>query len=111
VDVVLNARVDAFLHDGEPEAQLDEAVRRGRLYAQAGADSVYPIGARGRDAIRRLVEEIGGPLNILAVPGGLSLGELGQLGVARVSFGSGLMHIAMDAAAEQAIQYRATGPG
>jgi 2-methylisocitrate lyase-like PEP mutase family enzyme len=111
VDVVLNARVDAFLHDADPDAQLEEAVRRGRLYAQAGADSVYPIGARGRDAIRRLVEEIGAPLNILAVPGGLSLAELGQLGVARVSFGSGLMHIAMEAAAEQAIQYRATGPG
>jgi 2-methylisocitrate lyase-like PEP mutase family enzyme len=110
VDVVLNARVDAFLHDGEQDAQLDEAVRRGRLYAQAGADSVYPIGARGRDAIRRLVEEIGAPVNILAVPGGLSLAELGELGVARVSFGSGLMHIAMDAAAEQAIRYRATGP-
>jgi 2-methylisocitrate lyase-like PEP mutase family enzyme len=110
VDVVLNARVDAFLHDDEPDAQLEEAVRRGQLYAQAGADSVYPIGARGRDAIRRLVEEIGVPLNILAVPGGLSLAELGQLGVARVSFGSGLMHIAMDAAAEQAIRYRATGP-
>lgn len=111
VDVVLNARVDAFLHHGEPEAQLEEAVRRGRLYAQAGADSVYPIGARGRDAIRRLAEEVGVPLNILAVPGGLSLAELGELGVSRVSFGSGLMHIAMDAAAEQATRYRATGPG
>jgi 2-methylisocitrate lyase-like PEP mutase family enzyme len=111
VDVVLNARVDAFLHDGEPVAQLEEAVRRGRLYAQAGADSVYPIVARGRDAIRRLAEEVGVPLNILAVPGGLSLAELGELGVSRVSFGSGLMHIAMDAAAEQASRYRATGPG
>ena len=107
VDVVLNARVDVFLHD----AEVDEAVRRGRLYAGAGADCVYPIGVKGRDAIRRLVEEIGAPLNILAVPGGLSLAELGELGVARVSFGSGLMHIAMDAAAEQAGQYRATGPG
>ena len=107
VDVVLNARVDTFLHDGE----VDEAVRRGQLYAQAGADCVYPIGARGRDAIRRLVEEIGAPVNILAVPGGLSLAELGELGVARVSFGSGLMHIAMDAAAEAAGRYRVTGPG
>ena len=67
--------------------------------------------SRARDAIRRLVEEIGAPLNILAVPGGLSLAELGELGVARVSFGSGLMHIAMDAAAEQAGQYRAKAPG
>jgi 2-methylisocitrate lyase-like PEP mutase family enzyme len=106
VDVVLNARVDVFLHDGE----VDEAVRRGRLYAAAGADCVYPIGVKGRDAIGRLVEEVGVPLNILAVPGGLSLAELGDLGVARVSFGSGLMHIAMDAAAEQASAYRSTGP-
>ena len=103
VDVVLNARVDVFLHDGE----VDEAVRRGRLYAQAGADCVYPIGVRGRDAIRRLVEEVGAPLNVLVMPGGLSLEELGELGVARASFGSGLMRTAMDAAARQAADYGA----
>ncbi|HMJ95436.1 MAG TPA: isocitrate lyase/phosphoenolpyruvate mutase family protein [Thermoleophilaceae bacterium] len=103
VDVVLNARVDVFLHDGE----VDEAVRRGRIYAQAGADCVYPIAAKGRDAIRRLVQEVGAPINILAVHGGLSLAELGELGVARVSFGSGLMHIAMDAAAQTAADYSA----
>jgi 2-methylisocitrate lyase-like PEP mutase family enzyme len=103
VDVVLNARVDVFLHDGE----VDEAVRRGRLYANAGADCVYPIAVRGRDAIRRLVEEIGAPLNVLAMPGGLSLEELGELGVARVSFGAGLMRTAMEAAAQAAADYRA----
>jgi 2-methylisocitrate lyase-like PEP mutase family enzyme len=107
VDVVLNARVDVFLHDGEPAAQLDEAVRRGRLYAQAGADCVYPIGVRGRDAIRCLVEEVGAPLNVLAVPGGLTFEQLAELGVARASFGSGLMHTAMDAAAQQAADYGA----
>jgi 2-methylisocitrate lyase-like PEP mutase family enzyme len=103
VDVVLNARVDVFLHDGE----VDEAVRRGRLYAEAGADCVYPIAARGRDAIRSLAAEIAAPVNILAVPGGLSLAELSELGVARVSFGSGLMRIAMDAAAQAAADYSA----
>jgi 2-methylisocitrate lyase-like PEP mutase family enzyme len=101
VDVVLNARVDVFLRGGE----LDEAVRRGRLYAQAGADCVYPIGVRGRDAIRALVEEVGAPINVLVMPGGLALEELAELGVARASFGSGLMHIAMDAAAQQAADY------
>jgi len=106
VDVVLNARVDVFLHDGE----VDEAVRRGRLYADAGADCVYPIGARARDAIGRLVKEVGAPINILAIPGGLPLAQLAELGVARVSFGSGLMHRAMDAAAEEASGYGSTGP-
>ena len=105
VDIVLNARVDAFLHDGEPEAQLEEAVRRGRLYARAGADCVYPIGAHGRDAIRRLAEEVGAPLNVLVMPGGLTLAELAELGVARASFGSGLMRTAMEAAAREAADY------
>src|SRR5215213_1425775 len=103
VDVVLNARVDVFLRGGD----VDDGVRRGRMYAEAGADCIYPIGARGRDAIGRLVQEIGAPVNILAVPGGLSLAELGELGVARVSFGAGLMHIAMDAAAQVAADYSA----
>ena len=103
VDIVLNARVDVFLRDGE----LDEAVRRGRLYAQAGADCIYPIGVRGRDAIRALVEEVGAPLNVLVMPGGLTLEELAELGVARASFGSGLMHTAMDAAAQRAADYGA----
>jgi 2-methylisocitrate lyase-like PEP mutase family enzyme len=103
VDVVLNARVDVFVRGGE----LDEGVRRGRLYAEAGADCVYPIGVRGRDAIRRLVAEVGAPINVLVMPGGLTLDELRELGVARVSFGSGLMHIAMDAAAQAAADYGA----
>jgi 2-methylisocitrate lyase-like PEP mutase family enzyme len=103
VDVVLNARVDVFLRGGE----LDEAVRRGQLYAQAGADCVYPIGVHGRDAVRRLVEQVGAPLNVLVMPAGLTLAELAELGVARASFGSGLMHTAMDAAAQRAADYAA----
>jgi 2-methylisocitrate lyase-like PEP mutase family enzyme len=104
VDVVLNARVDSFLRaapDADPEAVVDDAVARGRRYAEAGADCVYPIAARGRAAIRRLVEEIGAPVNIVAVPGGLGRSELAELGVARVSFGGGLAELALEAAAAQ----------
>jgi 2-methylisocitrate lyase-like PEP mutase family enzyme len=104
VDVVLNARVDSFLRaapGAEPEAVLDDAVARGRRYAEAGADCVYPFAARGRAAIRRLVEEVGAPVNIVAVPGGLGRSELGELGVARVSFGGGLAQRALEAAAAE----------
>jgi 2-methylisocitrate lyase-like PEP mutase family enzyme len=102
VDVVLNARVDVFLRagpDADPRAVVDEGVRRARRYAEAGADSVYPIAARGRDAIRRLVAESGAPVNIVTGPGGLGRAELAALGVARISFGGGLAHLANDAAA------------
>jgi 2-methylisocitrate lyase-like PEP mutase family enzyme len=111
VDVVLNARVDVFLRagpDADPEAVVDEGVRRARIYAEAGADSVYPIAARGRDAIRRLVAESGAPVNIAAVPGGLGRAELAALGVARVSFGGGLAHAANDAAAAQVEDFLAS---
>jgi 2-methylisocitrate lyase-like PEP mutase family enzyme len=104
VDVVLNARVDSFLRaapGADPEAVVDDAVARGRRYAAAGADCVYPIAARGRAAIRRLVQEIGAPVNIVAVPGGLGRSELAELGVARVSFGGGLAELALEAAAAE----------
>lgn len=104
VDVVLNARVDSFLRaapDADPEAVLDDAVARGRRYAEAGADCVYPFAARGRAAIRRLVEETGAPVNIVAVPGGLGRSELAELGVARVSFGGGLAQRALETAAAE----------
>jgi 2-methylisocitrate lyase-like PEP mutase family enzyme len=104
VDVVLNARVDSFLRappDADPDAVLDDAVARGRRYAEAGADCVYPFAARGRAAIRRLVEETGAPVNIVAVPGGLGRSELAELGVARVSFGGGLAQRALEAAAAE----------
>jgi 2-methylisocitrate lyase-like PEP mutase family enzyme len=104
VDVVLNARVDSFLRaapDADPDSVLDDAVARGRRYAEAGADCVYPFAARGRAAIRRLVEEVGAPVNIVGVPGGLGRSELAALGVARVSFGGGLAQRALDAAAAE----------
>ena len=104
VDVVLNARIDSFLRaspDADMEAVLDDAVARGRRYAEAGADCVYPFAARGRAAIRRLVEEVGAPVNIVGVPGGLGRSELAALGVARVSFGGGLAQLALEAAAAE----------
>jgi 2-methylisocitrate lyase-like PEP mutase family enzyme len=110
VDVVLNARIDSFLRaapDADPAAVVDDAVARGRRYAAAGVDCVYPIAARGREAIRRLVEEIGAPVNIVAVPGGLGRSELAELGAARVSFGGGLAHAALEAAAAEVEDFMA----
>jgi 2-methylisocitrate lyase-like PEP mutase family enzyme len=110
VDVVLNARVDSFLRarpDADPDEVLEDAIRRGRRYAEAGADCVYPFAARGRAAIRRLVTETGAPVNIVAVPTGLGLSELAELGVARVTFGGGLAQRALEAAAREVEDFTA----
>ena len=51
----LNARVDAFLTDMSAKDALEDAIRRGNAYAQAGADCIFYIRAEGRETIRTLV--------------------------------------------------------
>jgi 2-methylisocitrate lyase-like PEP mutase family enzyme len=95
-ELVINARVDVFLHGSESrEERIEAAVRRGRAYADAGADCVYPLVVDGLDiaAARRLVDGIGAPVNLAFLPGGPSLAELAEAGVARISFGPGLFRI------------------
>jgi 2-methylisocitrate lyase-like PEP mutase family enzyme len=103
VDVVLNARVDVHVRQvGPEEERLGEAVRRGRRYREAGADCVYPIAVADESSIRALVEDTGAPINILLRSGVPPVSRLAELGVARATFGSGLMRAAVRAAVHQA---------
>jgi 2-methylisocitrate lyase-like PEP mutase family enzyme len=91
VDLVINARTDSFLHRaGSPREQLAASIERGERYLAAGADCVYPIAAVEPDAIRALVGGIPGPVNVVYGRGALTIAELADLGVARVSFGPAL---------------------
>lgn len=94
--MVVNARVDAFLAaSGTPEpARVHEAVRRGRLYLEAGADCIYPIGMRRRSDVAALVTELSGPVNANTT-NDLDLATLRELGVARVSYGPRLYREAL----------------
>lgn len=96
VHLVINARVDVFVRKvGDAAEQLAEAVRRGRRYLEAGADCVYPIALGDPAAISRLVQELPGPVNIIARRGGLTIPELAELGVRRISMGAGVHQLAM----------------
>jgi 2-methylisocitrate lyase-like PEP mutase family enzyme len=97
--LVINARVDVFLADREaPQSQLvPEALERARTYLDAGVDCVYPIFLREADALATFVSEAPGPVNVLAFAEVPSLGELAEMGVARVSYGSLLHRLTMDA--------------
>lgn len=88
VPIVINARVDTFLPpNGVPAPErVSEALRRGRLYLDAGADCIYPIGVREKADIATLVNELRGPING-NTSDDLGLAELRDLGVARVSYG------------------------
>jgi 2-methylisocitrate lyase-like PEP mutase family enzyme len=103
VDVVLNARIDVHLRAvGPEELRLDEAVRRGRRYREAGADCLYPIGVADEPTIAAMVEGTEAPLNVYLRRGAPSVSRLAELGVARATFGSGLMRAAVAHARELA---------
>jgi 2-methylisocitrate lyase-like PEP mutase family enzyme len=88
-ELVLNARIDVFLanRDRPQPDLLDEALERAHAYFEAGADCVYPILLRDKEAIAEFVAAAGRPVNLLAAPDAPTLAELADVGVARVSYG------------------------
>ena len=95
VDLVVNARVDVHLRQaGPPETRLDEALRRSRLYLEAGADCVYPITVSDEETARALVTGTTGPVNLMARPDPTDVARLASYGAARISVGSGLARLA-----------------
>jgi 2-methylisocitrate lyase-like PEP mutase family enzyme len=95
--LVINARTDSFYTStGSTQEKLSESIRRGNKYREAGADCIFVQPVWEKETIATLVKEINAPINILANPtigAGVtpSISELQDLGVARVSLGSGLM--------------------
>ena len=74
-------------------ANTAEVIRRLQLCAEAGADSVYPVAMPDTETLKRVVAEVPLPLNVTAkpvdgaIPDGLGLAQLTEIGVKRVSFG------------------------
>lgn len=90
VPFVVNARTDGFwLGLGDADEQLESAVQRGNAYLEAGAHCVFVPGSLSREMIRTLVQEIDGPVNLIATSSSPAPRELEDLGVARLSLGSG----------------------
>ena len=92
-DVVLVGRAENFLA-GRPD--LNDTIERLIAYAEAGADCLYAPGVRIADDITAIVAAVAPkPVNVLVSAGiGLSLRELEDLGVRRVSTGGALARAA-----------------
>lgn len=97
IHLVINARTDVFItSSGAGNNRLNEAIRRGNKYREAGADCIFIPDVWEKDKIKTLVHEINAPINILSNPTNgtgfpPSITELSNMGVARVSLGSSLM--------------------
>ncbi|MEO8897950.1 MAG: isocitrate lyase/phosphoenolpyruvate mutase family protein [Candidatus Dormibacter sp.] len=94
--LVLTARAENFIK-GNPD--LDDTIARLWAYQAAGADVLYAPGLREIADIRRVVEALDRPVNVLALPGMSSVTELAAAGVARISVGGAFSHVAFGAVA------------
>ena len=96
IHLVINARTDAYWQAGvTPEDALRNTLERGRAYLKAGADCIFVPGMKNPEPIRTVVQELNAPVNILATAGAPSIQELKNLGVKRISMGSGPMRATM----------------
>jgi 2-methylisocitrate lyase-like PEP mutase family enzyme len=106
----LNARVDAFhVITDDLKRALDEAIRRGNAYAEAGGDCIFFLNLHSSETIGRVAREVKAPVSILAGPQSPSVRELQDLGVARVSYGSGFLKAAIGAAKRLALEIQGKG--
>lgn len=94
---MLVARAENYLH-GRPD--LDDTIRRLQAFEAAGAEVLYAPGITQPDDIRTLCSSVNKPVNVLmgmkAAPQ-LSVKQLGQLGVRRISLGSAFSRAALTA--------------
>lgn len=97
VPLVINARVDVFLGAEDPGAVFADGVERARRYRDAGADCVYPIMLADPGLIAEFVRQVDFPVNVMLKPTSPTIGELGALGVARISLATGVWRASLQA--------------
>ena len=89
-DFVFTARAENFLHGRN---DLDDTIRRLQAYEKAGADVLYAPGLTDIAVVRTICQAVSRPVNVLAVPQ-LTMAQLNEAGVRRVSLGSKLTNYA-----------------
>lgn len=104
--LVLTARAENFIYN---RPNLDDTIARLQAFQEAGADVLYAPGVTDAGDIRRLVEAVDLPVNILALPGTPPVSELAELGVKRVSIGGAFNLASIGAVVAAAREFRDEG--
>lgn len=94
---VLTGRAENLIRG---RVDLTDTIKRLQAYQEAGADVLYAPGIKTADDIRAVVTSVDRPVNVLAGLAGfsLSVSELADLGVKRISVGGSLFRSAFGAA-------------
>lgn len=104
----LTARAENYLYG---RADLKDTIRRLQAFQEAGADVLFAPGVTSSDDIRQVVSSIDRPLNVLiGMPGmQLTVAQLQDLGVTRISLGGGLARAAYGAMMRAAAEIQTQG--
>jgi 2-methylisocitrate lyase-like PEP mutase family enzyme len=103
---VLTARAENHLRGVD---DLGDTIERLQAYEEAGASVVYAPGLTDLAQIRKVVDAVDVPVNVLCRPGGPTVPELASVGVARISVGGGFYFVALGALATAAREWREQG--
>ena len=103
----LTARAENYLYG---RADLKDTIRRLQAYQEAGADVLFAPGIVSREDIRQIVGSIDKPLNVLIGTGmHLTVPQLQELGVTRISLGASLARAAYGAMMRAATEILTAG--
>jgi len=94
IPIFINARTDVYVKGNDfwdEAAKLDETIKRGKAYLEAGADCIFPILVDRRSSIQTLISTLNCPINIIALGAVPPLKVLSEMGIARVSVGPGFL--------------------
>jgi 2-methylisocitrate lyase-like PEP mutase family enzyme len=101
--LVITARAENHVHGVDDRG---DTIARLQSYQEAGADVLFAPGICTREQIAAVVGSVDAPVNVLVRPGMVSVAELAELGVRRVSVGGAFAFAAygalLDAARELA---------
>jgi 2-methylisocitrate lyase-like PEP mutase family enzyme len=89
-DFFINARTDIFLKTKAATHEItaiDEAIRRARAYAEAGASGFFVPGLVDLHQLAQICAASPLPVNFMAFPGAPAAEAVAQAGVARISHG------------------------
>jgi len=86
-DFFINARTDTYLQLENP---FEETINRAKQYIESGANGIFVPGLAQEGDIKKMVESINVPLNLMSLPHLTDVESLNNLGVRRFSIGNSL---------------------
>jgi 2-methylisocitrate lyase-like PEP mutase family enzyme len=104
--IVLTARAENYLHG---RVDLADTIARLVAFQEAGADVLFAPRVVDPAEVRQLMAAVDIPVSVLITPGAPTVGELAELGVARVSVGGAIAVAAYGAAVKAATELRDQG--